>query len=106
MHVALAAPAALGEDLRFIGGEVCHDASRCGFPHHCATRNTDHQIRRTLSRTIPCTAIFATLCNIFPFEAEINQCGKIVVHLKNDISASAAVSAVRSSGSNIFFPVK
>ena len=106
MDIALSASAALCKDLRLIGGEVCHDPTGLGFPHHGAAGHADHQIRCTLSGTIAGTAVFAALCHILPLIAEIDQGRKVVIYLKDHVAAFSAVAAVRSACRHVLFPME
>ena len=43
---------------------------------------------------------------IFSFITEIHQCGHVVIHLENDVAASAAISAVGAAGRHIFLAME
>ena len=52
-----------------------------------------------------CTGLTA-FCHIFPDMPEISQCVQAVAHFKNNISALAAVAAVRAAGRDKELPAE
>ena len=106
VDIALAASAALCQDLRLVRGEVCHDPAGLCLPDDRTTWHTDHQIRCALSGAVSRTAVFAPLGGVLSLIAEVDQCGKVIIHLKDHIAAFSAVAAVRAACRHILFPME
>ena len=66
-----------------------------------ALGHLDDQILSVGTVAAAFSALFPTLRHIFADVPEIHQCVKAVVHLKNDIAAFAAVTAVGAAVGNI-----
>jgi uncharacterized protein (UPF0333 family) len=52
------------------------------------------------------SAVFTALGFIFSFVAEVRKGGKVVINLKNNVSASATVATVGTACVNVFFTVE
>ena len=104
MHISQPSPAAFQNDLPpVVSGHIRDDLSRFQILNNRALGHLNDQILSVGTVAAAFSAFFPTLRHIFADVPEIHQCIKAVVHLKNDIAASSAVTAVRSSIRNIQF---
>ena len=85
---------------------VVQQKSALALPNQSSSRYADDQVLPALSGTVLPCARSAVFRGIFAVIAKIQKGGEIVVHLKDDIAACAAVSPVGAAGSDIFFPMK
>ena len=106
VNISLSSVAALCDDLWLVCGHIRHNSACFCITHYSSARNFYNKRRSALARAIARTAVLALLCGILSLIAEIYKGRKIVVHLKDNVSASAAVAAVRTARSHIFFTVK
>ena len=106
MGVAPAAPAAFGDDEILAGGHVHNDLIGFGIPNHGASGHVDDQRIAPLAAHFPAEAIEACLGGILALVTEVQQCGHVIVDMKNDTAAVTAVTTVRAAGGHIFLPVE
>ncbi|MPN00998.1 hypothetical protein SDC9_148196 [bioreactor metagenome] len=104
--VSPAAPPALAEDIGFPIGHILDNFAGFRVPHQGAPGDLDCQIHPVLAGLARALPVHAVRGGILPLVAEVQQGGKVVVHLQNDGTALAAVPAVRSARRHIFFTVE
>ena len=104
--VAPAATTAAGRDEFLFIGHVGDDGVGLDFPDDGALRDLDVQVLSALSVALVAAAVLAVLGFVLPFVAEVGQGGEGVVDHKDDVSASAAVSAVGPAAGDVFFTVE
>ena len=106
MLVAPTAVSALRDHKGLVVRHVVQDGA-CGLvADERAARNTQRQALAVLAGGAVALAVHAVAGNIFPFIAEVHQCGHVVVHDDNDIAAAPAVAAIRAAGRHKFFSVE
>ena len=98
MHVAVSAPSALQHDLpAVLPGHVRYDFSAFSQSHYGACRDFQDDVRAVL----PVAALFAAFLSvrrgIFSVIAVVGQSVHPGIHLEDNISAPAPVSAVRAA---------
>ena len=106
MLVALAAAPAVCEDMRLTVGHIRHDASGLGVADQRAARYLDDQILGVFAAAPSAFAVFSARRRVFSLVTEVSQRAEVGIRLKDDIAASAAVAAVRSSCRDVLFAVK
>ena len=106
MAVTPAALAALCDDKRLLIGQIRNDSARICLLDDRTDRHFYNCILPLFACTACPAAILTVLRLIFAFIFKIRQSGQIRVGDKYNISASAAVAAVRTAVCNIFFTVK
>ena len=104
---ALAAFAALGCNERFpVFLQIFHHQSGFLVDHNRTDRHFYDQVFAILAITFFLHAILTVFGFVFSFITKIHQCAHIFICLKDDISAFAAVSAIRSAFWNKRFSSK
>ena len=106
VHVAPAAPAALGGGPIRAVGHVVHDGAGLGIPDQGASGDPDAQGLAVLAVAALAHAVLAVAGHVLALEAKVHQGRHVVVHGEDDIAAAAAVSPVRATGRDVFFPMK
>ena len=106
MLVAPAAAAALAED-EIVGiGHILDDLIRLQIAHDGTSGDLDDEVFAVFAAAALALPVFAVRRGIFALVAEVHQRGQVVVHTQDDGAAVAAVAAVRTARSHVFFPVK
>ena len=103
------APAALAppaEDIGLVAGHVLDNLVGLGVPDQGAPGDADGEGLAVLAALALAGAVHPLFRRIFALVAEVHQGGQVVVHLEDDVAAAAAVAAVGTAGSDIFFPVE
>ena len=106
MTVSPTATAALAEHKRLFTGHIVYNFIGLRIADQRPPGHPNGEGLSILPAAPRTLAVSAVASHIFSFIAEIHQCGHMVIHLHNNISTPAAVSAIRAAGGNIFFPVK
>ena len=107
LRIALAAFAALGCNERFpVFLQIFHHQSGFLVDHNRTDRHFYDQVFAILAITFFLHAILTVFGFVFSFITKIHQCAHIFICLKDDISAFAAVSAIRSAFWNKRFSSK
>ena len=106
MDIPPAALAALRRHMRLIIGKIRDDPAGFRLLYHSAQWHPDHQVRGAFAVASAAPAVFSVLSGIFSLVPEIRQGRQIGIRLKNDISAPAAVAAIRAAGRHVFFPAE
>ena len=106
MLVAPAAVSALCDNDRLTVRYIGDNPAGFRVLHKRADRHRNHKVGRAFSGASSRPSALTRRRGVFALIPEIRERGKIAVSLENNISAPAAVTAVRSSGSNIFFSVE
>ena len=103
MRVTPSAAPAFCRNERLLRGKVGHHLARLRLAQHCAARHTDDKV-------LPFPAVAPAWAAILPigrfilfFVAKVGKRNEMIVHLKNDITAFAAIPAIWPTGRNIFF---
>ena len=104
--VAPAAAATLGHDHRFGAGQVRHDKVGLGLLQHSTAGHADDQVVAVGTAHALSAAILAVGRGVLALVAEVHQGRQVVVRHKDDITAAAAVAAVRTARRHEFFAVE
>src|SRR5699024_5983675 len=104
--VAPAAPAAPAEDKGLASGHVLHDLAGFCVPHQGTPGDLDDEILAVLAGLPGTLAVGAVAGHVLALVAKVHQGGHVVIHLKDDGAAPAAVAAVRAAGGHVFLPVE
>jgi hypothetical protein len=106
VNISFTALTALSDNLRLICGHISHDPACIGIAYESSSRHFYYKRRSALSGHISACAVLTAFSDILALISEIYQSREIIVDLKYDISASAAVSAIGTAGSDILFTVE
>ena len=104
--VAPAAASAAGRDEFLFIGHVGDDGVGLDFPDDGALRDLDVEVLAPFSVTLVAAAVLAVFRLVLPLVPEVRQGGERVVDHKDDVPASAAVSAVGPAAGDIFLTVE
>ena len=83
-----------------------HQAAGFRIPDQGASRNPNLQIGSVLSRAAFALTVRSVGGSVFSLIAEVHQGRHVIIRNKDNASAAAAVSAVRSASRDIFFSVE
>ena len=83
-----------------------HQAAGLRIPDQGASRNPNLQIGSVLSRAAFALAVRAVGGSVFSLITEVHQGRHIIIRDKDNASATAAVSSVRTAGRDVFFSVE
>ena len=106
MGISPTSSAALCGYKGFVIGHIGHYLSALHLAYYRSARNEYDKVFALFAVSSAARTGLTVGGFIFALIAKIRQCCKIVVNLKNNVSALAAVAAIRPSGGNIFFSVK
>ena len=106
MAVAPATPAAFGRHKRLVPGHILKQRSGFRVPDQSAAGHFDEDVFAILAAAALAGAVGAVLGHIFPLHAEVQQGGEVVIRLKDNAAALAAIASIRPAGGDVFFPVK
>ena len=107
MHIAVSAAAALEDHIAAeVSGHIRNDLARICLTDDRALRHFDLNVLAALAGHALLLAVLAVLCGVFAHMAEIREGVEALVHNKDDITALAAVTAVRTACRDIFFPAE
>ena len=104
--VAPAASAALAENEVLIIRHILNDFVGLRVAYNGSARHLNNQILSAFAAAAGALTVLTGGSCIFSFIAKIHQRGEIIIDAKDDISALAAVTAVRTAGSHIFFTME
>ena len=97
MRVAVAAAAALCDGDGGVVGQVRDDQPALRVLDHGAQRHLDDEVFGILAVAEACAALAALGGSVLALVAEVHQGGKMIVRHKDDVTAAAAITAVRAA---------
>ena len=106
MGVSPSAAAALGGDIRGVVRHVGEDAPGLSLPDEGASGHCDDQVLSAFSKAAPGPARMTVLSLVFALVSKVRKGRKIIVRGKNNVASLAAVTPVRTAGSDVFLTVK
>ena len=106
MDITLAALTASRKHLWLVRGHISHYPSAFGVAYNGTSRHLDYKRLSAFARAVSAAAVLTAVRHIFSLISEVYKGRKIIIDLKNYISAASAVAAVGTSRRNIFFTVK
>jgi hypothetical protein len=106
MRIAPAAFAAVSDYYRLVAAYVGDNTPAAAVADDSPLRHFYSNIFGVFPRAIAAAAVFTVLRKIFPFITKILKRREISVGDKDNIAALPAVTAVRTTGVNIFLTVK
>ena len=106
VHVPPAAAAAFGRHEGLAVGHVVHQAAGFRVTDQGSPRHPNLEIGAVLAGTALSLTVGPVGSRVFSLVAEVHQGRHVIIRDKDNASAPAAVTAVRSAGRNIFFSVE
>ena len=107
MHIAVSAASPLEDHIAAeVTRHVRNDLSGVCLADDSALRHLDLNILPALAGHALLLAILSVLCGIFAHMAEIGQGIETLIYNKDNVAALAAVTPVRPSCRDIFFPAE
>ena len=97
MCVTVAAAAALCDGDGGVVGQVRDDQPALRILDHGAQRHLDDKVFGILAVAEACAALAALGGSVLALVAEVHQGGKMIVRHKDDVTAAAAITAVRAA---------
>ena len=97
MCVAVAAAATLCDGDGGVVGQVRNDQPALRVLDHGAQRHLDDEVLGILAVAEACAALAALGGSVLALVAEVHQGGKMIVRHKDDVTAAAAIAAVRAA---------
>ena len=98
MHVALSAASAAQYNLSaVVAGHIANNFSGSIITNNGSLRNFDHQTFTICSMTTTLSTFFSIFCYILSDMTKIDQRVQTLIYFEDDVSASAAVSAIRAA---------
>ena len=104
--VAPAALATAAEDIGLAVGHILDDLAGLGIPDQSATGDLDGKALAVLAALAGAHTVHAVFGGVLALVAEIHQGGEVIVHLQDDMTAIAAVTAVGTTGGNVLLAVE
>ena len=87
-------------------GQIRDHKAALGVLDDSAQRHLDDEILGIFAVAEACPALAALIGGVFALVAEIHQGGEVVVHDEDDITAAAAIAAVRAARGHEFFTME